>query len=268
MRHPSQSSGLRFPSDLDLCLPCPPVNLSTCQLVLPSGQLANRSTDQPIAPSSVIDSVIHSVIHSFRVAGGNPRWRVAGLFHSALHSVLNAALHSVLRDRFSHLSSTQSSISGGRWQPQVAGGGLFHSALHSVLNAALHSVLCDRFSHLSSTQSSISGGRWQPQVAGGGLFHSALYSVLNAVLHSALRDRFSHLSSVIDSVIHSVIHSALPEAARSARGAAPTSRQCPEITKNDEPRTKNSPDQHPLCRDAVLPLPNQLKDLLGQQCHA
>jgi hypothetical protein len=223
MRHPSQSSGLRFPSDLDLCLPCPPVNLSTCQLVLPSGQLANRSTDQPIAPSSVIDSVIHSVIHSFRVAGGNPRWRVAGLFHSALHSVLNAALHSVLRDRFSHLSSTQSSISGGRWQPQVAGGGLFHSAL---------------------------------------------YSVLNAVLHSALRDRFSHLSSVIDSVIHSVIHSALPEAARSARGAAPTSRQCPEITKNDEPRTKNSPDQHPLCRDAVLPLPNQLKDLLGQQCHA
>ena len=40
-----------------------------------------------------------------------------------------------------HLSSTQSFISGGRWQPQVAGGGLFHSALHSALNAVLYSVL-------------------------------------------------------------------------------------------------------------------------------
>ena len=35
----------------DLCLPCPLVNLSTCQLVLPSGQLANRSTNQLIASS-------------------------------------------------------------------------------------------------------------------------------------------------------------------------------------------------------------------------
>ena len=174
--------------------------------MLPSGQLANRSTDQLIAPSSVI----HSALAPLQVAGGSPRWPVAGV------------------------------------PPSV-----------------IDSALC----HLSSTQSSISGGRWQPQVAGGGLFHSALYSVLNAVLHSALRDRFSHLSSVIDSVIHSVIHSALPEAARSARSADPTSSQCPEITKNDEPRTKNSPDQHPLCRDAVPTLPNQLKDLLRQQRH-
>ena len=106
---------------------------------------------------------------------------------------------------------------------RVAGGspgwpvaGLFNSALHSVLNAVLHSALRDQFSHLSSTQSSTSGGRC-----------------------SALPHRLSHLSSVIDSVIHS----ALPEAARSARSADPTSRQCPEITKNDEPRTKNSLEQ-------------------------
>ena len=94
------------------------------------------------------------------------------------------------------------------------------------------SVICHPFSPCPT-----SGGRWQPQVAGGGC--------------SALPHRLSHLSSVIDSVIHS----ALPEAARSARSADPTSRQCPEITKNDEPRTRNSPDQHPLCRDAVPTLP-------------
>jgi len=45
------------------------------------------------------------------VAGGGLGWRVAGLFHSALYSVLNAALHSALSGqivichRFSHLSS-------------------------------------------------------------------------------------------------------------------------------------------------------------------
>jgi hypothetical protein len=31
-----------------------------------------------------------------QVAGGGPRWQVAGLFHSALYSVLNAVLHSAL----------------------------------------------------------------------------------------------------------------------------------------------------------------------------
>ena len=46
-------------------------------------------------------------------------------------------------------------------------------------------------------------------------------------------------------------------AARSARSADPTSRQRLEITKNDEPRTKNSPAQ-PLCRDAVPTLPNSV----------
>ena len=77
------------------------------------------------------------------------------------------------------------------------------------------------------------------RVAGGspgwqaaGLFHSALHPVLKAVLNSVLRDRLGPLPAVIDS--------AQPEAARSARSADPTSRQCPEITKNDEPRTENS----------------------------
>ena len=64
------------------------------------------------------------VMISLRVAGGSPRWQVAGtppsvirplssilssVIQSVLHSVLNAALHSVLhsflRDRFSPLSS-------------------------------------------------------------------------------------------------------------------------------------------------------------------
>ena len=93
-KDPSQSSGLRFPSDLDLCLPCPPVNLSTCQLVLPSGQLANRSTDQLIAPSSVI----HSALAPLQVAGGSPRWRVAGVPPCLIDSVI------------CHPSSIQSSI--------------------------------------------------------------------------------------------------------------------------------------------------------------
>lgn len=57
-----------------LFLPCPLVNLSTCQLVLPSGQLANRSTNQLVASSilpsiqsstqsSIQSSVIDSAIH-------------------------------------------------------------------------------------------------------------------------------------------------------------------------------------------------------------
>jgi hypothetical protein len=117
--------------------------------IQPSTQSSTQSSMQP----SVIDSALcHRFSHPFsppplRVAGGSPRWRVAALFHPALHSAL--------RHRLSPLSSIQPSIqpsptSGGRWQPQVAGGGLFHSALHSVLNAVLHSVLRDRFSHLSS----------------------------------------------------------------------------------------------------------------------
>ena len=41
----------------------------------------------------------------FRVAGGGPGWRVAGRIHSVLHLVLNAALHSALRDWFGPPSS-------------------------------------------------------------------------------------------------------------------------------------------------------------------
>jgi hypothetical protein len=153
----------------NLCLPCPLVNLSTCRLVLPSSQLANRSTNQLVASStqpsiqsstqssiqsSVIDSVIcHRPSHLFRVAGGSPRWRVAGF-----------SIQSSIQ------SSTQSSI-----QPSVQS-----SIQSSVIDSALR--------HLSSTQSSsTSGGRWQPQVAGGGC--------------SVLPHRLSHLSSVIDSAI-------------------------------------------------------------------
>jgi hypothetical protein len=138
------------------------VNLPAGAPLRPTGQPFNRSTNRsvichPFSPcpasggrwqprvagggcsalphrlshlSSVIDSVIHSVIHSFRVAGGSSGWPVAALFHSALHSVLNAALHSVLRDQF---SPPPLRVAGGSPGWQGAGDGLFHSALHSVL---------------------------------------------------------------------------------------------------------------------------------------
>ena len=47
-------------------------------------------------PPSIQSSVIDADIVSFQVAGGNLRWRVAALIHSALYSVLNAVLYSVL----------------------------------------------------------------------------------------------------------------------------------------------------------------------------
>ena len=43
-----------------------------------------------------------------------------------------------------------------------------------------------------------------------------------------------------------------PQQTRSARSADPTSRKCPEITKNDEPRTKNNPDSQPPTADTYL----------------
>ena len=62
-----------------------------------------------------------------------------------------------------------------------------------------------------------SGGRWQLQVAGGGCSMQP-----------------STQSSTQSSIQSSVIDSALPRQTRAARGAAPTSSQCPEITKNQE----------------------------------
>jgi len=53
--------------------------------------LCHLSSMQPSTPSSPL-----------QVAGGSPRWRVAGLFHSDLHSALYSVLHSVLRHRLSH----------------------------------------------------------------------------------------------------------------------------------------------------------------------
>ena len=62
--------------------------------------------------------------------------------------------------------------------------------------------------------------------------------------------------STQSSIQSSVIPSAQPEAARSARSADPTSRQCPEITKNDELRTKNSLEQpYVVTRSLPLALP-------------
>jgi hypothetical protein len=59
-------------------------------------------------------------------------------------------------------------ISGGRSQPQVAGGRkILNSRGNRIVRSVIDSVLCHRPSHL--------------------LFNSALHPVLNAVLHSALR---------------------------------------------------------------------------------
>ena len=139
---------------------------------------------------------------------------------------------------------------------RVAGGspgwpvaGLFHAALHAVLNAvlhaalhsALHSVLRDRFSHLSSIQPSIHSG-WQVAAPGG--------------RWRGFSTQPSIQPSTQSSIQSSVIPSAQPEAARSARSADPTSRQCPEITKNDELRTKNSLEQpYVVTRSLPLALP-------------
>ena len=72
----------------------------------------------------------------------------------------------------------------------------------------------------------ISGGGWKLRVAGGGTF--------------PLSFQFSPPRSPPFSPPWS------SAAARSARSADPTSSQCPEITKNDEQRTKNNPDSQPL----------------------
>ena len=107
---------------------------------------------------------------------------------------------SVLCHRFSHLS-----ISGGRWQPRVAGGGAFpfsppfspqRSPPFSPPCSAPPSVLCHRFSHRPFRLAGVSPG-WR--VAG--LLHSAL----NAVLRSVFRARLRPLSSAIDSVIDPAI---------------------------------------------------------------
>ena len=109
--------------------------------------------------------------------------------------------------------------------------------------AVFRSVLRHRLSHLSSVIDSVI---FHFQVAGGssgwpvaGFIHSALHSALNADLHavpqlaSVIRHRFSPPRSPPFSPPWST------EATRAARGAAPTSRQCPEITKNEKRRTKN-----------------------------
>ena len=108
-------------------------------------------------------------------------------------------------------------VAGGSPRWQVAG----------VPPSVIDSVIC----HLSSTLSSIHFG-WPVAAPGGGWRRFSIQP--------------STQSSTQPSTQSSVIDSALPRQTRAARGAAPTSSQCPEITKNDEPRTRNSPDQHPL----------------------
>ena len=109
IRHPSQSSGLRFPFDLMISFRAAGGNPAAVGGTDPFSPPFSPQRSPPCSPPcSVLPSVLcHRCSHpQLRVAGGSPGWQVAGLFHSAL----NAALHSVLRDRFSHLSSIQPSI--------------------------------------------------------------------------------------------------------------------------------------------------------------
>jgi len=80
------------------------------------------------------------------------------------------------------------------------------------------SVIC----HLSSIQPSQDFG-WRVAAPGGRWRGFSIQSSIQ--------------SSTQPSIQTSVIDSARPEEARSARSADPTSRQCPEITKNQELRT-------------------------------
>ena len=99
--------------------------------------------------------------------------------------------------------STQSSISGGRWQPRVAGGGIFSGSLSPLPTGQLVNLPASAPLRPTGQPFNQSTSRF---------VHSALHSVLNAVLHSALPCNFCHrfsplssvlcpLSSVIDSVI-------------------------------------------------------------------
>ena len=111
-------------------------------------------------------SIIDSVIVPFRVAGGSLRWRVAGVAAAQRetgdrmigwggdnfqvsglgHQVPGAGIQvQVQVQEICHLS-----ISGGGWQPQVAGGGksalcplssVIDAVLYSALNAVLNSAL-------------------------------------------------------------------------------------------------------------------------------
>ena len=68
------------------------------RLVSGSGVQVQAQVQEICHLSSVIDAAIFPV----RVAGGGPGWRVAGLIHSALNSVLNAALHGQPRQLGQH----------------------------------------------------------------------------------------------------------------------------------------------------------------------
>jgi hypothetical protein len=139
---------------------------------------------QEICPLSSIQSSTHS---GWQVAAPGGRWRV---FHSVLHSALNA----VLRDLSSIQSSTHS-----RWQVAAPGGRwrVFHSVLHSVLNAVLRDLSSIQ-PYPRQTRSARSADPTRRQAL-------PRYSILDtpysrySVLHSALCGqichRFSHLSS-------------------------------------------------------------------------
>ena len=103
------------------------------------------------------------------------------------------------------------------------------------------SVICHRPSH--PIRVAAPGGRWQD------------FSIQPSIQPSIQ-------SSTQSSIQPSVIDSAQPEAARSARSADPTLRQCPEMTKNDVPRTKNSLEQRYVVTRS-RPYPMQTRSARG-----
>ena len=93
-----------------------------------------------------------------------------------------------------------------------------------------------------------SGGRWRDLSIQPSTQSSTQSSIQSSTQSSHFTPVIRHLSSIQSSIQRRYVVTRsrpYPQQTRSARSADPTSRQCPEITKNDEPRTKNNPDSQP-----------------------
>ncbi len=173
MRHPSQSSGLRFPFE-----PFDFRSGGRWQPRVAGGGAFPFSpplSPQRSPPFSPLSSIQPLPRFRWQVAAPGGGWR--GFFNSALHSVLNAVLHSVLRDRF---NPPPLQVAGGSSRWRVAG----------VPPCLIDSVIC----HPSSIQPSIHFG-WQVAAPGGRWRRFSIQPSTQSSTQSSIQ------SSVIDSAI-------------------------------------------------------------------
>jgi hypothetical protein len=167
-------------------------------------QLGRRAV--PTLPNSSVSGWRFGTQSSKRETGGlageflsGLRSRPSGIWFGGSGSGAGSGnLPSAIRHRRSHRP-----ISGGGWQPRVAGGGPVHSALHSVLHAVLNSALpcclCPLSSIQPSTQSSLH--IWWQVAAPGGRWRTCPFSPPfgpqrsppSSIQSSVICHRFSHL---------------------------------------------------------------------------